>query len=350
VGAVGLRETEAEELPVELLGALKYRFTEGFSAHVGAGPGLSRGYGTPTYRVFAGLMWTAGSGTRAAPRPLPVVASVCAYGPEDKDGFQDDDGCADPDNDQDGIPDTRDRCPNEPETINGFEDEDGCPDTAPVAPVAPKEVPKAPAPVVPPAPVDSDGDGLLDAQDKCPLEAEDKDGFEDEDGCPDPDNDKDGIPDTSDRCPNEPETINGVKDEDGCPDQGKAMVVIQGNKILILEKVYFATNKDVILPRSFNLLKQVAAVLRANPQIEKVRVEGHTDSQGSDAKNLDLSQRRANNVRRRLIEQEKIGAERLEATGYGETRPVDSNLTSKGRENNRRVEFTILRMDGVDTP
>ncbi|MBM7114307.1 tandem-95 repeat protein [Archangium primigenium] len=354
VGAVGLRETEAEELPVELLGALKYRFTEAFAAHVGAGPGLSRGYGTPTYRVFAGLMWTAGSGTRAAPRPLPAVASVCAYGPEDKDGFQDDDGCADPDNDQDGIPDTRDRCPNQPETINGFEDEDGCPDTAPVAPVAPKaapkEAPKASAPVAPPAPVDSDGDGLLDAQDKCPLEAEDKDGFEDEDGCPDPDNDKDGIPDTSDRCPNEPETINGVKDEDGCPDQGKAMVVIQGNKILILEKVYFATNKDVILPRSFNLLQQVAAVLRANPQIEKVRVEGHTDSQGSDAKNLDLSQRRANNVRRRLVEQEKIGAERLEATGYGETRPVDSNLTSKGRENNRRVEFTILRMDGVDTP
>ena len=149
-----------------------------------------------------------------------------------------------------------------------------------------------------------------------------------------------------DQCPNEPEVINGVKDEDGCPDQGKSQVRIEGNKILILDKVYFATNKDVILPKSFGLLKQVAAVLRANPQIERVRVEGHTDSQGADDKNMDLSQRRAGKVRQRLIEQEGIAPERLESVGYGETTPVDTNFTAKGRENNRRVEFTITRMRG----
>jgi outer membrane protein OmpA-like peptidoglycan-associated protein len=108
------------------------------------------------------------------------------------------------------------------------------------------------------------------------------------------------------------------------------------------------TRRTSALPRSFPLLKQVAAVLRANPQIEKVRVEGHTDNQGSDAKNLDLSRRRAANVRKRLIEQESIAADRLESVGFGEARPVDTNATAKGRENNRRVEFTILRMRGSE--
>ena len=149
--------------------------------------------------------------------------------------------------------------------------------------------------------VDTDGDGLPDDRDRCPQQPEDKDGFEDQDGCPDPDNDKDGILDAQDKCPNEPETINGVKDEDGCPDEGKSKVRLEANRIVILDKVYFATAKDVILPKSFGLLKQVGLVLKANPQIEKLRVEGHTDDQGNDASNLKLSQRRADNVRAFLI-------------------------------------------------
>ncbi|WNG60199.1 tandem-95 repeat protein [Archangium gephyra] len=346
VGALGLRETEVEERPLEVLAALKYRVTDTLAAHVGGGPGLTHGYGTPTYRVFAGIMWTAGA--RAQPRPEPVPepvstvrpepapvkaapAPVCALGPEDQDGFQDEDGCADPDNDQDGLVDTADRCPNEPETKNGFEDGDGCPDTLP-----------------PPPPVDTDGDGLMDPEDRCPQAAEDKDGFEDGDGCPDPDNDKDGIADVADKCPLEPEVINGVKDEDGCPDKGKVKVLVEGDKIVILDKVYFATSKDIILSKSFPLLKQVAAVLRANPQIELVRVEGHTDNQGSDVKNLDLSRRRAANVRKRLVEQEGISPDRLDSVGFGEAKPVDTNATAKGRENNRRVEFTILKMKGIE--
>ena len=194
---------------------------------------------------------------------------------------------------------------------------------------------------------DSDGDGILDKDDPCPDQAEDFDGFQDEDGCPDPDNDRDGIPDADDKCPNEPETINGVQDEDGCPDKGKVKVLVDGERIVILEKVYFATGKDVILARSHPLLKQVAAVLRANPQVELVRIEGHTDDQGNDAKNLDLSQRRANNVRAFLMK-EGIAEGRMEAVGYGETKPVDTNKTAKGRENNRRVGFTILRVGKVE--
>jgi len=82
---------------------------------------------------------------------------------------------------------------------------------------------------------DRDGDGIPDELDKCPDEPEDKDGFEDEDGCPDPDNDKDGIPDTADACPNEPETVNGFQDEDGCPDS--APIVVKENRIVLTELV-----------------------------------------------------------------------------------------------------------------
>lgn len=98
------------------------------------------------------------------------------------------------DRDGDGITDANDKCPDEPEDKDGFQDADGCPDS------------------------DNDADGITDANDKCPMEPEDKDGFQDADGCPDPDNDQDGIVDAQDRCPNEPETMNGFEDADGCPD------------------------------------------------------------------------------------------------------------------------------------
>ncbi|MCP3100814.1 OmpA family protein [Myxococcus sp. K15C18031901] len=345
-GALGLKETHAEERPLEVLGALKYRFTKELAAHVGAGPGLTRGYGTPSFRVLGGLSWTAGAGGRpAAVAATSTLPPPCALGPEDYDGFQDDDNCLDPDDDGDGILDGPDVCPGEKETFNGYQDEDGCPDD-PNAHLPSQDGVPPPAPVamtLPPAPVDTDGDGIIDSEDRCPAEAEDLDGFEDADGCPDPDNDKDGIPDTVDACPLEAETINGVKDEDGCPDEGKSQVRLEGTRIVILEKVYFATSKDVILKKSFNLLTQVASVLKANPQVELVRVEGHTDSQGAEKRNLDLSQRRANKVRDFLMKA-GIAGNRLEAVGFGEEKPVDTNKTAKGRENNRRVEFNIVKV------
>ena len=108
-------------------------------------------------------------------------------------------------------------------TSDGFQDDDGCPDP------------------------DNDKDGIPDKLDKCPNDPEDKDGFEDADGCPDPDNDKDGIPDVIDKCPNEPETFNGYQDEDGCPDKGS--VIIQDNNIVILEKIKFKTGSRRDPPR-----------------------------------------------------------------------------------------------------
>ncbi len=281
---------------------------------------------------------------------VPDVEDGCPLQPEDVDGFEDDNGCPDPDNDEDGVidPDDKcpmepgvpeaegcpmgdsdgdgltddiDKCPNDPEDKDGFEDEDGCPD------------------------VDNDKDGVLDVDDKCPLDPEDKDDFEDEDGCPDPDNDKDGFLDKDDQCPNEPETINGNKDDDGCPDKGKTKVILKKEKIEILEKVYFDTAKATIKPRSFNLLGQVASILKAYGDITKVRIEGHTDSRGGDAYNKQLSDDRAKSVRQYLIDK-GIAPDRLEAVGYGEERPIASNQTGQGREQNRRVEFRIVEFKG----
>ncbi|MBI3179292.1 MAG: thrombospondin type 3 repeat-containing protein, partial [Deltaproteobacteria bacterium] len=120
-------------------------------------------------------------------------ADKCRDQPEDMDKFEDGDGCPELDNDKDGVPDASDKCPDKQETKNGWQDEDGCPDVA-----------------------DSDGDGLPNDMDKCPSQKEDKDGFQDFDGCPDPDNDGDGVLDAQDKCADKPETKNGFQDEDGC--------------------------------------------------------------------------------------------------------------------------------------
>src|SRR4029077_11431859 len=106
--------------------------------------------------------------------------------------------------------------------------------------------------------------GIPDKRDACPNDPEDKDGFEDEDGCPDPDNDKDGIPDVIDKRPNEPETFNGFEDEDGCPDKGS--VIIQDNNIIILEKIKFRTDSAEILPESNKILDAVTTTLVHHPE------------------------------------------------------------------------------------
>lgn len=367
--------------PLELAGGLEYGVSD-WVMTLGGGAGLNAGFGAPDFRVFLGIGYT------------PLVADMdgdgiidskdsCPNEPEDVDGYQDSDGCPDLDNDGDGINDADDQCPNEPEDLDGFEDEDGCPDPdndgdsiADVHDLCPMEagvMENQGCPIV-----DKDGDGILDADDKCPEELEDKDGFEDEDGCPDPDNDADGIPDaedkcpdeaedmdgfmdddgcpdldndadgipdTEDKCPNDAETINGVDDEDGCPDKGASKVKITTTKIEILDRVYFDTGKATIKNRSYNLLNQVASILKANPQVTKLQIEGHTDNVGNDEANQKLSQERADSVKVYLSAQ-GIEEGRLEAIGYGESKPIADNANAAGRDQNRRVEFTIAEVNG----
>lgn len=233
----------------------------------------------------------------------------CPRAPEDKDGYADEDGCPEPDNDADGINDPDDKCPLEPEDRDGHEDADGCPDP------------------------DNDGDGLADTIDQCPIEAEDKDNFEDDDGCPDTDNDRDGIGDVDDKCPLEP----GVP-PDGCPKKYKNIVVTQ-KKIELKQTVYFDTNKATIKRVSYALLDEVAQAMQDNPTI-KVDIEGHTDSQGGDAKNLKLSQARAESVKAYLVGR-GVTADRMNPRGFGENVPIADNRTAAGRSQNRRVEFVI---------
>ena len=330
VGSLGLAENNPEERPVEWLAGVEYLPTKEMIVRLAAGTGLTKGYGSPDFRVVLGFTFR----RQAEKKP------ACLYGDEDMDGFEDDDKCADLDNDGDSIADTEDMCPNERETVNGIEDSDGCPEN-PV--VAQGDMPALEQDK------DSDGDGLLDDEDLCPQEPEDKDGHMDDDGCPDADNDKDTIVDTDDKCSLRAETFNSVDDEDGCPDEGKQLVVGTTSKIQILEKVYFDTNKATIKKRSFPLLDQVAAYLKTNPQITKLRIEGHTDNRGKDAYNMTLSQNRANSVRTYLSNR-GVADGRMEAKGYGETRFIDTNKTRAGRANNRRVDFVILEVDGKPLP
>ena len=235
----------------------------------------------------------------------------CPRDPEDKDEFQDEDGCPEPDNDADGILDASDKCPNDPEDKDGFQDEDGCPD------------------------LDNDGDGLADKVDACPNEPEDKDGIDDDDGCPDCDDDKDGVPE----CPEPKDKCPGVAGTgpDGC--KAYTMIVVTDKKIELKQTIYFDFRKAKIKPISFALLDEVAQALKDNPTI-KVRIEGHTDSRGSDKFNLKLSRARATSVRTYLLGK-GIGSERMVAEGYGEAVPIADNRTATGREQNRRVEFVI---------
>lgn len=203
----------------------------------------------------------------------------------------------------------------------------------------PKSRPERKARPVSPSRRDRDNDGIPDNQDACPLDREDRDGFEDEDGCPDVDNDRDGVSDRKDKCPDAPETANGFEDEDGCPDK-PPLVRKKVRRLSVREPIAFEFNKGVIKPQSFATLDAIAQVLRSKPKMH-VRVEGHTDSRGRAVYNLRLSARRAHSVMTYLIGK-GISPDRLESKGYGEDKPIFDNSTASGRSKNRRIEFLIL--------
>jgi outer membrane protein OmpA-like peptidoglycan-associated protein len=308
---------------IEVLAGARVRVLEDFVLTAALGPGLTAGVGTPDVRFMLGVAWSPLPPDRDGDG-IPDYVDACPDQPEDYDGFADLDGCPDPDNDGDGIPDTEDKCPNEPEDIDGVADDDGCPEYGVL---------------------DRDDDGIPDTEDQCPDQAEDIDGYQDEDGCPEggaPDRDKDGIPDDKDLCPDEPEDIEGFQDEDGCPDQGEGLTeYIENVKIEIKATVLFESGKAIIKEVSKALLDEVAQQIIKHPQIKKVRIEGHTDSLGRAEDNLYLSQDRADSVRRYLINR-GVPKDKLEAVGYGASRPIDTNDTIDGRTHNRRVEFMIV--------
>ncbi len=263
-------------IPIEALGGVKYRLPNDLVLTAGAGPGLSRGVGTPVFRLFAGITFD-------------KVVRDCPAGPEDIDGFEDHDRCIDPDNDQDGILDVDDQCINDPEDLDGYQDQDGC------------------------AEPDNDGDEIQDAVDSCPMIPEDMDGYQDEDGCP----------------------------EEG---PGKAVVKITDTQLLVSSKIYFDFDKASIKEVSYPILDAVAEALLANPHLQRVQVEGHTDNEGTEEYNVSLSEARAKSVADYLVSK-GVPQERLTYKGYGFSRPKASNTSEEGKAINRRVEFTIIRGD-----
>ncbi|HMR78614.1 MAG TPA: OmpA family protein, partial [Polyangiaceae bacterium] len=224
--------------------------------------------------------------------------------------------------------------PNDRDADGIFDEVDACPDDKGVASDDPKKHGC-------PLPADRDGDGIVDELDACP----DEKGVETADpktnGCPPPkDSDGDGIVDPEDACPDLAGPPNEDPKKHGCP---KAKVV--GKKIEILERVEFDTNKATIRPESDGVLQAVLEVLTKYPNIKKVRVEGHTDNRGGAGYNLNLSRRRAAAVVKWLTDK-GVDVARLTSQGVGQTKPTDSNDTAEGRQNNRRVEFNIIEIEG----
>ena len=317
-----------------------------------AGPGVTRGLGTPTLRAILSVAY--------APEPEPEREPS----DRDRDGiFDDDDACPDrfgvpstkpnfngcPDTDKDGVFDAEDACVDvagnrsddpkkngcpEPKDRDGdgiLDAEDACPDEPGQASDDPK---------LNGCPPDRDGDGILDEQDACPDVKGKRSPDPEQNGCPG-DTDGDGIRDDKDACPREKGKPDPDPSKNGCP----ALVRVTAGEIVILQQVQFKTASDVILPASDDLLQQVAAVLKEHPELTKLEIQGHTDSRGNAAYNQALSQRRAASVVKWLTTRGGIEASRLSPKGYGKDEPIDSNDTEEGRQRNRRVQFKILATD-----
>ncbi|HEY0708039.1 MAG TPA: OmpA family protein [Polyangia bacterium] len=256
-------------------------------------------FGGPDFQVLGTLFFNFGEVAKPQVIVQKETVMVTPPPPVDPDG--------------DGIAGDTDKCPNVAEDRDGFEDEDGCPEA------------------------DNDKDGVPDQSDKCPLKPESMNGIDDEDGCPEEDGDNDGFVGTRDQCPDAPETKNGFQDGDGCPDELPAAV----KKFTgVIEGIKFKTNSANILKGSFLVLDRAVAVLKEYPDL-KMEIQGHTDDRGKDELNRTLSQKRADAVRTYFITK-GIPAERLTAVGYGEDKPIADNKTSSGRAQNRRTEFQLI--------
>ena len=273
----------SNETSVELRGYGAFDFTPNVRLLAGGGAGLESGWGTPDWRVFAGAQF--GFARRQVPASIPTDVAAAPAAPE------------------------------------------------PVAaePAAAETAAAEPARPVVVVALDSDGDGIDDANDRCPTVA----GAAENGGCPDEDRDGDGLVDRKDECPD----LAGPAEHRGC--RPEATVKLQGDRIEFEGTIHFDVASEVIQRRSATLLDGIAAVIKAHPELPRIRVEGHTDSRGGRAYNKGLSERRARSVARALVAR-GVPAELLDPAGFGLERPVADNATRQGRAKNRRVELHVV--------
>ncbi|MBZ4420072.1 OmpA family protein [Myxococcus sp. RHSTA-1-4] len=348
----------------ELLPGVRYLVNPTFEMFAMAGVGVGSAPGTPLFRVMAG-----GAFGDATPRRGPGESSVncepglphtieeCPDMDEDHDGVRNSvdrcpsepgdiarSGCTAKDTDSDGLEDMLDACPFEP----GLAANQGCPLRDADKDETPDETDSCPNDAGPAdnrgCPVrDADKDGIDNDKDACPNEA----GPVERNGCPESDADKDGVPNRIDSCANEP----GDPKNQGCPGHVQPLVEIRPGRLVLLGKVFFEPSQARLLSRSHELLDWVARVIKEHPEMPLIVVGAHTDDRGFPDANRRMTQARAEAVRQYLISK-GVPAERLQAQGYGQDRPIDTNATSIGRENNRRVEFIIVdsQSDKAESP
>ncbi len=312
--------------PLEMLWGGKLHVGKAIRLGAAAGSGLTQGIGSPRLRVLASVEWLPSIEPPPAPPPPPPA-------PRDLDG--------------DGVLDRADACPREPGP----------------------ERPREPARSGCPEPLDEDGDGITDATDACPRQAGPPSTDPARHGCVPLDVDGDGIVDSADACADTPGVQNADPQRNGCPADsdgdgildledacpgavgeahadsqrhGCPKARVEGGEIKISEQVKFESSSATLLPESDGLLDAVTRILLDHPEIQLLSVEGHTDNRGPTELNLQLSRARAAAVVDWLVAR-GVAPERVTSQGYGLERPIDSNETPEGRQNNRRVEFRIVR-------
>ena len=304
-GGLGLTFWFTEQVGLALQSTYKHSFADLTPSH---------------FQHFAGLTFkfggkdTDGDGVYDKDDACPDVAGpkeLNGCPDTDGDGILDkDDACPDvaglaafngcPDTDGDGVQDSEDACPD----VAGLKALKGCPDT--------------------------DGDGIADKDDKCPTVK----GPKENGGCPWPDTDGDGVYDKDDKCPD----VKGTVANNGCPEMTQEQVT----KLNAYAKtILFNSGKSSFKQETYPVLQSITAILKEFPN-SKFSIEGHTDSDGKDAMNQTLSEDRAGAVKGYLIEN-GIMADRLSSKGFGETMPIDTNKTAKGKANNRRVEVLLVK-------
>jgi large repetitive protein len=285
---------------LEWLVGMRLQASDQVSLGIAGGRGITNGVGAPALRGV--LTFSYAPSGRALP-PLHRPEVVVPVDPTKNDA------------DFDKLVDAEDKCPNEREDKDGYQDEDGCPD------------------------FDNDMDGVLDDKDRCAGQSEDKDGFQDDDGCPDEDNDADGIADSVDKCPAEAEKINGIEDKDGCPDKGESLVISTPDRLELLESVTF--NGTAVTKQSTNVLTQLATTLRARADIIRLRVGVHVQPTKAPAKDQALSDKRGAAIRDWLVAH-GIEAERIDPRGFGGSKPLVEPSQKGAAAINDRVELIIL--------
>ncbi|MBS2017931.1 MAG: OmpA family protein [Deltaproteobacteria bacterium] len=326
----GGRAFESRTTPLEAIFGAHADLGANLRAGLGLGVGLTRGYGAPVARALLSLEWVPGDAKPEAAAPtadrdgdgIADCDDACSFVPGVKSDDKARNGCP-VDSDNDGIPDDADACPHVPGARTADGAYNGCP-------------------------ADFDHDGIPDHEDACPREIGRRSADPHTNGCPerapvappapvDTDRDKDGVPNDVDACPDEAGKPDPDPKKNGCP---KAF--LSGGTITITDQVKFKTGSAEIAPGkdSDEVLGAVLAVLKAHPEIAKVRVEGHTDDRGDAGNNKRLSLARAEAVAKWLADH-GIDKQRLAASGFGSEKPIDKNDTEQGRTNNRRVEFHV---------